>query len=127
MFGQVRVALAFRNNAFEVGFARKSEQFISVSLHVIAVQQAFTPFRHYPAEPKFPLNQGKVTSILTIAESPRLFLIICFGMLVPKQVETHEVGLALPEQQIPKLRLPLRVKANDFAIEYAAAALQVAS
>jgi hypothetical protein len=73
---------------------------------VIAISKAFARFRHYSAQAEFTV-QREITSVLTIAEPQRLFVVIPFRALVPENVEGMEEWLCTAEQQITKLRLAI--------------------
>jgi hypothetical protein len=48
-------------------------------------------------------------------------------VFVPQNIEGVVDGFGVMEEQVPELRLAISVEADDLTIEYAAAALQVAS
>jgi len=47
------------------------------------------------------------------------------GVLVAKQIKSAKDRLGVPEQQVTKLRLAVRIEADDFVIEHAAATCAV--
>jgi hypothetical protein len=107
--------------------AGKKEQPLAICFDVVAVEQAFGSGWHYPAKPKFPVNERKVASVLAVGEPAPLDLVVAFRMLVPQNVEAVIDGFSATEQQVSKLGFPLAIEAHDFPIENAAATPQVAS
>lgn len=127
MLRQVRVRLALRNDAFEIVLASKSKQSLAVCADVVAVKQPFTPLGHDRPKPELPVGQRQIPKVFAVAESARFFLVIGFGVLIPKNVEHDESRLCASEEQIKELRLALSVEANYFAVKDAAATHEVAS
>src|SRR5207302_11315849 len=93
---------------------------------VVEVEEAFALFRHDSAKPKFAVGQRQITRVLTISK-PTHFFLVRPCVLIPQNVKCIEDRLGASKQQVAELWLALRVKTNDFAIEYATAAFQVAA
>jgi hypothetical protein len=125
MLWQIGVASALGNYAFQVVFTGEPEQSFTLSLDVVAIEKAFTSLRHYPAKPKFAVNEGQITSVLAISESPHLLFIIRPCVLVPQDVECIEDRLSTTKKQVLERGLAIGIEADDFSIENAAPSLQI--
>jgi hypothetical protein len=124
---QVRIGLAFRHDSFEVVFAREPEQSFPISVNVVAVQQTFPAFGRYCVKPELAVDQRQVPEVFSVPKPVHLLLVIRLRVLVPQDVEGVKERLGASEQEVSKLRLAVRIEADDFAIENTAATLQVAS
>jgi hypothetical protein len=127
MVGQVRIALALRNDAFKIALTGEMEQSLPVLLDVIAEQETLGAVRHNLTKPKFPICQWQIADVFAVAKPPRLCLIVRPHVLVPQDIECVEKRLGTMKQQITKLRLAIRVQANDLAIEHTPATFEIAS
>ena len=127
MLGKVRIGLALRDDPFEVVFADQPEKPFAITVHVVTVQEPFASFRHNRTKALLAVAQGKITSVLAVAEPARLFVIIRLRVLVPENVKCIENGLGTAEQQVTELWFAIRIETDYFAIQYAAASVQVAS
>ena len=127
MLRQIRIGFALCHDALEVVIASQPEQSIAVSINVIAVKESFAALRYYSAKPELAVNQRQIPKVLTVSESAILLLIIRLGVLVPKNIEGIEQRFGTSEEQIPELRLAMRIDADDFSVNDATTPVQVAS
>ena len=127
MLGKVRIGLALRDDPFEVVFAGQPKKPFAITVHVVAVKESFALFRHDPAKALLAVGQRQITSVLAVAEPTDLFLIVRSRVLVPENVKCIENGLGTAEQQVTELWFAIRIETDYFAIQYAAASVQVAS
>jgi len=117
MLGKVRIGLALRDDPFEVMFAGQPEKAFAITVHVVTVQEPFALFRHDRTKALLAVAQGKITSVLAVAEPARLFVIIRLRVLVPENVKCIKNGLGTVEEEIAELRFAMRVKAENLSIE----------
>src|SRR5579864_8667681 len=127
MLHKVRIRFPLGNDALKIVLARQPEEASPIALDVIAVEESFASVGHNGPKAELAVDQREITYVLAVAEPAALLLIIRPGMLVPKQIERIEERLSTPEQQVAELRLAIGIEADDFAVENAPAALQVAS
>ena len=83
MVGKIGISFPLRNNSFQVLLTSESKQLLAAGLDVVAVQKTFACFRNDLPKSLFTINQRQVSSVLPIAKSPHLHLIVRPGVLVP--------------------------------------------
>ena len=127
MLGKVRIGLALRDDPFEVVFAGQPEKPFAITVHVVTVEEPFASFRHDRTKALLAVGEREKTSVLAVAEPARFFVIIRLRVLVPENVKCIENGLGTAEQQVTELWFAIRIETDYFAIQYAAASVQVAS
>jgi hypothetical protein len=78
------------------------------------------------SQPEFALGQWQIPKVFAVAELA-LLLIVRFPVLIPENIECVEQRSGASEKEVSELRFAVSVETHDLAIEYAAAALQVAN
>jgi hypothetical protein len=84
---KVRIAPPLCDYALKVVLTRKTEQFLTIDLDVVAVQEAFTSPWHDSTEPKLTVGQRQITSVLAVSKPSYLLLVIRARVLVPENVK----------------------------------------
>lgn len=120
---QVWIGLALCHDAFEIVLACQPEQFLAISVEVIAIEETFTLLGRDRMKPELAVYQRQIPKVFAILESASFLLIVRPSVLVPQDVEGIKHRLGMPEQEITELRLAISFEADDLAIENAAATL----
>jgi hypothetical protein len=78
-------------------------------------------------KPQLAVDQRQIPKVFAISESAIFLIIVGLGVFIPENVESVKERLGTSKQQVRKLRLAVKMEADDLSIQHAAETFQVAS
>ncbi len=105
----------------------ETEQTLAIIIKMVAIKETLAALGDNRMQPQLAVNQWQIPEVFAVSESEALFFIVRGCMFVPQNIKGVKKRLGATEQQVSELRLALNIEANDFAIQNAAATLQVTS